>query len=290
MSLVNILLLLSTILATAAHRVFSKEYTMRIRNGAFTFSVLNISAAIIIYIIFGGISFNFPPSLFLYAILFAICFTAAAVFGLLSIATGSLALTCLIISYSPLIPTSYGLLFLGEPASVTLFVGLAFLAISLVLINCEKKGEQKKITFKWVVFVILALIGDGAKSTMLKVQQLDFNGLYKNEFLVIAFAISALACLVIALCKEKEHISFNLRVGGIYGIICGLLTGVINLVVSLLSSPARNMPASVMFPLMSAGGIICSLCVACFLYKEKLSKLQLLGLFLGIVSIVFISI
>lgn len=287
---INIALILGVILSTATHRIVSKTYTLRIRNGAFTFSVLNTVGAILIYLIFGGISFDFPPELYLYSLLFAVFFFAAALCGLLAIAKGSLALTCLILSFSPLIPTVYGILFLGEPTSVTLFIGLVSLAISLVLINIEKKGETKKITLAWIIFVLLGLLGDGAKSTMLKIQQLDFSGLYKNEFLVISFAIVALVCLIIALIKEKEHISFNLRVGGRHGLLCGLLTGIINLFVSILSSPARNMPASVMFPLISAGGIISSLAVATFIFNEKLSKPQLCGLFLGMVSIVFLSI
>ena len=181
------------------------------------------------------------------------------------------------------------MLFLGEKASITLFLGILFLAISLVLINLKKDGGEVKITFKWVIFVMLGLIGNGAKSTMLKTQQLDFGGLYKNEFLVISFAISAVVCLIIALTQEKGHMKINLRRGGALGVVCGLLTAGVNLGTSLLAAPSRNMPASIMFPLISAGGIICSLLVACFIFKEKLSKQQLLGLALGIVSIVFLG-
>lgn len=289
MDFTNIILILGVILATATHRVASKVYTKRIQRGAFTFSVLNIGGAIIVYALFGGVGFDFPPRLWLYAVVFSVFYLAAAVCILLAIMEGSLALTSLIVAYSPVIPTVYGLLFLHEKASVTLFIGILFLAISLVLINPKKDAGEVKITFKWVIFVVLGLIGDGAKSTMLKTQQLDFGGLYKNEFLVISFAISAVVCLVIALTREKGHMKTNLRGGGVLGIVCGLLTGSINLCTSLLAAPSRNMPASIMFPLISAGGIICSLLVACFIFKEKLSKQQLLGLALGIVSIVFLG-
>ena len=290
MNLINIILIIAIIGATALHRVGSKSYIMTVPRGAFTFSVLNTACAIVVFVIFGGFSFDFPPSLYLYAVVFSAFFLIAAVFALLAIGAGSLAITSMIVAYAPVIPTIYGLVFLDEPLSVTLFVGIFFLAVSLILINFEQKGEKKKITLKWIVFVSLALFGDGAKSTMLKVQQLDFNGLYKNEFLVISFTISAIVCLVLALYKEREYIKLDLKTGGMYAASCGLLTGTINLLITVLASPARNMPASVMFPVMSAGGMICSLLVACFIFKEKLSKYQLTGLAMGMISIVFLSI
>ena len=179
MDITNILLILGIILATATHRVASKTYTNKVRGGAFTFSIFNIGAALIIFAVFGGFSFDFPPSLWVYAIAFSAVYLIAAVCVLLAITEGSLALTSLVVAYSPIIPTVYGLIFLNETASLTLFLGIIFLAVSLFLINLKKDTGEVKITFKWIIFVVLGFVGDGVKSTMLKTQHISFVVLFK---------------------------------------------------------------------------------------------------------------
>jgi len=290
MNITNSLPILYIIVATALHRIFSKKYTLRIRDGAFTFSVLNIGSAILIYLLSGGFHFGFPPSLYLFSLAFSLFYFAAAFFYLMAIETGSLAITSLIISYATIVPALFGLLFLHEQPSATLLIGLLILAVSLFLINGAKICQGPRFSVKWVFFVSLTFIGNSGTGIIQTLQQLTFSGLYKNEFLILSFAIATVACLLIALFKEKKSIPKNLRHGGIYGICCGLFSGIINLCISLLSNPARNIPASVMFPLISAGSIISSFLVALYIFKEKLSGQQFVGFCLGIVSIVLLSI
>lgn len=290
MNITNSIPIICIIVATALHRICSKNYTLRIRDGAFTFSVLNIGSAILIYLLSGGFHFGFPPSLYLFALTFSLFYFAAAFFYLMAIETGSLAITSLIISYATVVPALFGLIFLHEPASATLLIGLLFLAVSLFLINGAKRASCQRFSFKWLLFVSLTFIGNAGTAITPKLQQLTFSGLYKNEFLVLSFSIATVACLLIALFKEKKSITKNLRRGGIYGICCGLFSGIINLSIALLSDPARNIPASVMFPLISAGSIICSFLVALYVFKEKLSRQQFVGFCLGIVAIALLSI
>ncbi len=290
MNIINLSLIFGIILATALHRIVSKSYTLRIENGAFTFSVLNIGSAILIYLLSGGFHVDFPPSLYLYSTAFALCYFLAALCYLLAISVGSLAVTSLIISYATIVPALFGLIFLNEPVSVFLLVGLVFLGISLLLINSTQKGGHHSISLKWIFFLSLAFIGNSGTGILQKMQGITYDGLYKNEFLVMAFFLAALASLVIALFKEKKQIVYNLKTGGLFGVMCGLLSGVINLFVSILSDPSRSMPASIMFPLISAGGIICSVLVARYVFKEKLTKRQLVGFCFGILSVILLSI
>ena len=50
------------------------------------------------------------------------------------------------------------------------------------------------------------------------------------------------------------------------------------------------MNASIMFPIISAGGIIGTSLVSVLFYKEKLTKMQYAGLVLGIGAIVLLNI
>lgn len=149
MNIINFILILCIIVATALHRICSKNYTLRVQDGAFTFSVLNIGSAILIYLLSGGFHFGFPPSLYLYSLAFSLFYFAAAFFYLMAIGTGSLAITSLLISYATIVPALFGLLFLHEQPSVTLLIGLLILAVSLFLINGAKKCQGHRFSVKW---------------------------------------------------------------------------------------------------------------------------------------------
>ena len=65
------------------------------------------------------------------------------------------------------------------------------------------------------------------------------------------------------------------------------MNGVCNFLVMIL---AVKMDASIMFPVMSAGGIVVTGLVSVFIYKEKLSRGQYAALVLGITSVVRMNI
>ena len=49
------------------------------------------------------------------------------------------------------------------------------------------------------------------------------------------------------------------------------------------------MPVSLMFPLVSAGGLIITYAVSKFLYKETLSKTQFIGFVFGLAAVIFLN-
>jgi len=63
-----------------------------------------------------------------------------------------------------------------------------------------------------------------------------------------------------------------------------------DLVNSLCLTLSLMMPASVMYPVSSGGGIALTAFIAVAFYREKLSSKQLIGLVFGIVSVVLLSI
>jgi drug/metabolite transporter (DMT)-like permease len=283
--MVNIFLLLIIVIFVSVQQVTKKAYNLKVVGGAMSFSAASCVAAVLVFLITSGGKLNFSAEFLPYSLLFALSYSVTVVTGMLAIMSGPLSLTCLVTSFSLIIPTVYGIIVLQEPVSTNLFIGLGLLAVALVLINLEEKGE-KKITLKWAIYVILAFVGNGMCSTVQKVQQIDLNGQYKSEFMIVALVISIVAMGVIALCAEKKQILPNLKAGFWLYTICGLANGVTNFLVIFLSS---RMAASVMFPVISAGGIVLTFFISLFFYKEKLSKWQILGSALGLVSVIFLN-
>ena len=281
----NIFYLISIIIGVSAQNIIKKPYTDKTNGkGVYFFSLLTSLSAMLFFVLISN-GLNFEIRILPYSLLFALSYALTTVFSVLSVACGSLSLTSLIISYSLMIPTFYGLIFLNDDISIGLFPGIALLALSLLLIN--KKSDDSPITLKWLIYVLLAFIGNGMCTVSQKMQQVAFGGEYKNEFMILALAVVSIILSLLIIVSERKEIKTYVKFGWHLSIICGIMNGAVNLFVMLLSG---KMPASLMFPLISAGGIIVTYIVSRFFYKEKLTKTQLCGFILGTISVVFLNI
>lgn len=251
--------------------------------GVMIFSAVTVLFAALFFVATAGYPLNFTVEILPYAFGFAACYCAAAIFSLMAINTGSLSLTSLAISYSLLIPTVFGLIFWGDEATPFFFIGLVLLVVSLLLIN-SKDGEVK-ITPKWAILVLIAFVGNGLCSTIQN-GYAKIHSTGNSEFMIIALATVFVTMLVLSLFKERAIIKPTVKSGWYFMAICGIANGAVNLFVIMLS-PLMN--ASLMFPLISAGGIVLTSLVSILLYKERLTLQQYIGMILGIGAIVFLN-
>ena len=139
-----------------------------------------------------------------------------------------------------------------------------------------------------MLYIIPSFFGNGLCSIFQNMHVRKFDGAYSNEFMATALIISAIVLFVISLFYEKNDLPTNLKKGALWYSLCGLSNGGVNLLVMLLTN--RGMPPSVMFPVISAGGIVISFIISLTLYKEKFSVTQYIGLGLGIASIILLNI
>ena len=96
-------------------------------------------------------------------------------------------------------------------------------------------------------------------------QQSAFDGAFKNEFMILALAMVVAVMAILMLVSERHKIK-NCAVKGWWCCLAGgALNGMVNLFVMILSG---RMPVSLMFPLVSAGGILVTFLVSFFFYRE----------------------
>lgn len=269
-------------LGVSMQQVIKKEYNNRI-GGTFAFSAASAAISLIFYFATSQGKLNFSKELIGYSIAFAFSYSCALVGSFLAITNGPLSLSSLIISYSLLIPTFYGLVIYREPLKPSLIVGLLLLVFSLFLVNKKSKNTETKVSLRWLIYVLIGFFGNGFCSTVQKIQQYDFGGKYKSEFMIIAIAISSAVLFCIAFFTEKKNVAISLKKGVGWIAICGLANGGVNFGTMVLTNV---MSASVMFPIISAGSVIINCIVSILFYKEKLSVTQIFGVLLGISAIV----
>lgn len=288
MNSIQTLCILIVVITNAIQSVFKKAYSTRKNSSSpYIFTSLTVLSAWVVFFVRSLItgSLNFDLKILPYAVIFATAYCVAGIFNLIAIQCGSLALSSLVLSYSIIIPTLYGLIFDGDPASTVFYLGLLFLAASMLFINKTAPGE--KISLKWFFCIMISFIGNGLCTTVQPIQSKLFKNEYDDVFMLIALGIVFVILITFALTKDRKIFLPAVKTNLHLMVACGISNAICNLLVMVSTGLGVN--KSLLFPLVGAGGIVIAWAVSVFLYKEKLTKKQHLGLVLGVISIVFLN-
>lgn len=282
----NYFLLAITTAAISAQSLTTKQYNKK-TNAPIIFTVMSAISALLVFLLSSEFNLKFNFQTLVYSFFFAVCYSSALLGITVAIANGPLSISALIQSYALIIPTFYGILFLNEPVKPTMLIGFFLLIVSLFAINYIKgeKGGQK-ISKKWIIAIIFAFVGNGMCSTVQKIQQVALDGKYKSELMIGALVITAIMLFPVAFFTEKNKIKTSVKKGWYWAATCGIANGIVNLLVMILGG---RLPVSLLFPVISAGGIVLSSAISVFVYKEKLTKIQLAGVLIGVISIILLN-
>ena len=264
--------------------ILKKQYNTKSKapNG-FLFSALTALFSCAFFLVRSGFVLHFEIGVLPYSLGFAASFAASVLGSFFAIQYGALSITQLVTSYSLMIPTLYGIVFLGDQIKILTVFGFAAVLISVFLISGQ--GGSARITPKAAAFLLLAFVGNGMCSTVQKMQQLAFHGAYKNEFMVFALAICFFINFIPALFTKKARLA-ETKIAFLPGALAGICNGAVNLLVMVLTA---LMPTAILFPSISAGGIAIGFLVSVFVYKERLTKRQYVGYSLGILSVILLN-
>ncbi|MBQ4137095.1 MAG: EamA family transporter [Clostridia bacterium] len=121
-----------------AQNILSKKYNSASHINVFLYNAVTSFSSMLFFLVAAGGRFELSSAYLPYSLAFGTaCFCALA--GLvLALKNGSLSLTSLITSYSLILPTLHGMIFLNERVGYLSLIGIAFLLVSLVLINFKR--------------------------------------------------------------------------------------------------------------------------------------------------------
>lgn len=276
------LLIILSIFGTCSQSVFKKAFSVR-QDAPFVFSVISVTSTALAFLIGAGDTFTFSWDYIPYSIGFGIAYAVSFLAFMYAIKEGSLALTSLSLSYSLVIPTLYGMIFLDEEPTALLIIGIILLLVSLYLTNYEK--NDKKITLKWGVYTLLTAVGNGVCTIMMKIEQINLDFRYRNEFMVMGLIIVIIVSTAFALFKDRKSFSLCLKPIAFLPVACGLANALGN----FCSLSLSHLPASFVSPICSAGGILGTSAISLFVYKEKFKPKQIAGIILGTLAVVTLS-
>jgi drug/metabolite transporter (DMT)-like permease len=194
---------------------------------------------------------------------------------------------------SLVIPFIFSVWLYNETATFLKIAGIA-VALAAVLLTCWPSAAQKNTAghaqgrMLWLIPVIL-FIGSGLLDTLLKyVEQGYLNDGNKNAYLISSFCFAAvlgLLILLIQVMRGKQTLAWK-------SVLAGIAIGFPNYfsiwcLVKVLKE--SELQSSAIIPVNNMGVVLFSAVVAWFLFKEKLSGKNWMGILLSLIAIALIA-
>ena len=268
-------------------RLFSRK-TEGEKGATKFYNGLQLVSIFFIWSILYAFNFSFDAKVLPYSLLFGISFIGSNVGTINALKHGPTMLTALFNSLSLILTTVWGFIFWKTEITVVIVVGLILVTMAIYLCLYTGKKEEKKFSWKWLLFVLMAFTGNAGCSIVQRTQQMQFDG--QHKFMLMAFAtfLAAIAGMVLYISGRKTRKEEELKKSWYFPITAGVSNVLLNLFVLLLATSALS--PSLIYPVIGVGGLMIVTLVSLFIFKEKLKGQQWLGIVLGAVAIVLLSI
>ncbi len=222
-----------------------------------------------------------------YAIIMGIAFIS--VFNLIGYCTKTIGITATTISnkLSLIIPVIISIIAYNETSTTLRIIGI-LLAIPAVYFS-SKKTEKADKQNSWKLITLLFLLS-GLLDSFVKFVETTFlnhteDQAYYTIYVFSTAAIIGMGILIQNLIRKKTK--FELM-----NVIAGCILGIPNyfsiyFFIKLLNSHIMN--SSAIIPIANIGVVVCAAIAALFLFKERMNKVNTIGLLLGIAAILLIA-
>lgn len=226
----------------------------------------------------------------LLALLFALSVATTQITQSKAMGLGTSSVVSLIYSFGFIVPIVYSMFVWNESVSITQCIGLVFLIVSLVLV-VKKKEEKKQSKGKlWFYLALIAMLGSGINGVIQKTHQRSSFSFELEIFLVYAMLFCAVFTGVLALITKDDTPKTEEKKSWIRSLLppigLGICVCALNFVNLRLSG---QLPSIIFFPVYNVGNLLLTTVLSAFIFKDKTSRMQNVGLIVGIVAILIIG-
>jgi drug/metabolite transporter (DMT)-like permease len=195
---------------------------------------------------------------------------------------------------SVVIPLCFAFFFLKEEITGLKIAGIVLSLVSVYLTTIRSEEDKKESPRKgskmgMLLFPIIVFVGSGIIDTMIKyLEEYHLDDHVINDFLIISFMaafVSGLIYSTVQLVRGKWKFDPKSIIGGI---VLGI-PNYYSLHYLMKALNQNNMESSQIFPINNIGIVLLTTLGAYLLFREKLSKINLLGVGLAIVAILLIA-
>ena len=283
--------LILSVFMMASSSVFGKIFNRQNDGRRDTSTFYNFLLMISVFLGWGILyvtDISFDTGVLVYSALFAICYLTCNIGIINALNYGPTAITSLLINLSLIVTTVWGFIFWDADISLTVIVGLVLVVMSIVLCLYSKEKDKKGFSLKWLIYVSLAFFGNAGCSIVQRTQQVKYNGQHGNMLMLFATGACAIAYVILYLRSDKRDTRVMLKNSWWVPICAGICNVALNVFIMLMA--VTDLSPSLIYPVIGVGGLAVVTIFSLFIFKEKMRWWQCLGVVIGTIAILLLSI
>lgn len=265
----------------AVNKLYQKRYGTSLETGLKFNALIGLFTSIIFFAI-NGFKFEFSAFSILMAGIVALSVMSYNILGFRVLRSGSMAFyTLFLMCGGMFVPYVWGVLFLHEKLSLMHLAGLILIIFAIALTANDKKLPGKRILALCVIIFFL----NGISSVAAKMHQIEktYFCITETEFVIATgiakFIIAAIAYMVVKIGKNDKNADKCNKSGFAWGVFLIVLSTLLSGLSYILQlNGAKNLPATVLYPLITGGTIIFSSVTGIIFFKEQISKKLILSI------------
>lgn len=269
----------------AMNKIYQRTYGASLRV-SLIFNMLSGIFSAVIFVILGGLK----DGISMYSVIMASLSSLLVMlynligFRILKV-SGKISLyTMYVLAGGMVVPYIWGLMFMNEPFSIMRTVGLAVIICGITATNLtsdEEKSNTSAVLMCAAVFMI-----NGAVSVVSKIHQTQtaYHCVNASGFVALS-GMSKAVMAALALCFVKKEKGTFMKSQAIIIAAVSAVFGGVSYMLQLIG--AVTLPATMLYPFVTGGGIIFSAVADLTIFKEKLSKKLVLGVALCFTGTLF---
>jgi drug/metabolite transporter (DMT)-like permease len=259
------------------------------------YKVNNLQAIVINYLVAaplsfvsfkGSFEFNelFQREWFFMAIIIGFFFIAVFFVFARSAQLAGVAITSVSSKMSVVIPVGIGIMFYGDMVNILKVLGILFSIISFYLIF--KRDNFSSTDKRYILLPVLLFLGNGANDSLMKHAQKFYVGDEFMLFLGVIFSTSfVIGVILTGFYRPVFQKEFFLK-----NAIFGILLGLFNYASTYFFIRGLSvLESSVFFPLFNVSIVSMGALIGFLIFREQLSKINWIGIFLAILSIIMVA-
>lgn len=286
----NALLVLMADILLAVNMVVQKKYQASEGAGmkpGFKFNALGGLAASVIFFCISGFKLEFSVFSLMCATVMSICSLMYALLGFRILRDGNTALySVFLMSGGMLLPYVFGIFVLDETVTVLRIIGIVVMLIAVFL----SANVKMQFTPKLILLCIAVFVLNGCVSIISKVHQINttYSPVSSSAFVMYSNLIKSIFSGVALLFLKNKTTAESTRKGWfadnkmLFVIFLSAAVSGLSYLFQLVG--AKELPASVLYPLVTGGTIVLSALAGKLFCKEKLSTSGIVSVALCLVG------
>ncbi len=282
------LLIFSVILATA-NSLLLKKASLSGKAQVFSFNLIVSAVWLIVLFSLNGFTLTLNTEVVFWGVCYGITQALFVLFKTLAMGSGPVSVTTLIGNFSLLVSTAFSIIAWSEPFTAFDIVGIIVLLFSIFLCTYKKNNADYKKSWKYFTvffFIFAACVGIVFKAFGKSAARGNCSDMMLVAAMVMVISYFFLSLFTGGLVLRKT-LSADPKILIILALLCGICSCGYNRLNIYL---AGEIDAVIFFPGFNGGVILLSALAGVLFLREKLSKMQIIGILSGAAAITLIGV